>query len=195
MQVIRTYDRLGTPKKKQPRAKKLANFLEIFEFEDDEEEDEEEVDDLERFSQALADEEKAIREKEKLLQSRKPQITSANNVTGSSVTYSRGRGRGRGRGNVRQTHETPAATITATVKEARSRGRPPRTTTTTNKLTSKPKSVSDIKGNNDATAKKVSSDDDSVACKKYTNDDGCKVAPRGRGRGRGRGKSRSRGRR
>ena len=41
----------------------------MFEFEEDEEEEEdEEVDDLEQFSQALADEEKEIRAQEKLLE-------------------------------------------------------------------------------------------------------------------------------
>ena len=66
MQVIRTYDRgLGIPRKRPPRSKKLSTYLEIFDFEEEEEEDEEEeVDDLERFSQALAEEEKAVREKE-----------------------------------------------------------------------------------------------------------------------------------
>ena len=63
MQVIRTYDRgLGIPRKRPPRSKKLSTYLEIFDFEEEEEEDEEEeVDDLERFSQALAEEEKALR--------------------------------------------------------------------------------------------------------------------------------------
>jgi hypothetical protein len=177
MQVIRTYDRgLGTPRKRPPRSKKLSTFLEIFEFDEDEEEeeDEEEVDDLERFSQALVDEENAIREKEG--QPKKPVASASKNAAVSTATYSRGRGRGRGRAashgsGLRQTPDAPGSIASPAVRGSRSRGRPPRG--------SKISFRSKIKDEN--------SEDDYVA---YEDDEDDDYKPRGRGRGRGRGQSR-----
>lgn len=189
-QVIRTYDRgVGIPRKRPPRSKKLSTYLEIFDFEEEEEEeDEEEVDDLERFSQALADEEKEIREKEKLVQTKKPPMSTSNSLTASTATYSRGRigGRGRGRAassSLRQTPEAPSTTPSPTVRGARSRGRPPRG----NKISPRtPRAAND---NNEAN-KGASSDDDYLAYEDDANDDDYKPVPRGRGRGRGRSRGR-----
>ena len=192
MQVIRTYDRgLGTPRKRPPRSKKLSTFLEIFEFEEDEEEeeDEEDVDDLERFSQALADEENAIREKEKVqVQPKKPVVSASKNAAVSTPTRGRGGGRGRGRAashgsGLRQTPDAPGIIASPAVRGSRSRGRPPRGS----KLSFRPKTENDIADFSDAT-KEASSEDDYGA---YEDDDDYKpVSTRGRGRGRGRGQSR-----
>lgn len=189
MQVIRTYDRgLGVPRKRPPRSKKLSTFLEIFEFEEDEEEDEdeEEVDDLERFSQALVDEENAIREKEKTVYSKKPNISPSNNIGASTSTFPRGRGRGKGRasshGNtLRPMPDGPGTTTSPTIRGCRSRGRPPRGSKMSSRRDTDP-------ADNDETIKGASSEEEFGAFE----DDDDDYKPRGRGRGRGRGQSRGR---
>ena len=94
--MIRTYDRNRLVKRR--RSRKMSHFLDMFDFEheDEEEDDEEEdIDDLERFSQDLAAEEKRIREKE--MQSRKEgaapsSLSAASPATPASKSKSNIRG-------------------------------------------------------------------------------------------------------
>ena len=104
MKVIRTYDRnVGVlPRRKPPRSKKLSSFsIEIFDYDEEEEEEDdgEEVDDLAIFSKDLAEEEEAIREKEKLV---------AQSKSDSPASSGRGRrGRGAARGAARRGRGRP----------------------------------------------------------------------------------------
>lgn len=160
---------MTAPRRRPPRSKKLSALgsIEIFDYEDEEEEeeDEEEVDDLERFSQALADEEKAIREKES--QSGKDFISP--NASGSSRAGRRGRGR------------SPAA-----VKSGKgTRGRGGRG------AGAKPSP----RGGKELADGSASDDEDgnNLAYEDNSEDDDYKPT-KGRGRGRGRGRSSSGGR-
>lgn len=136
----------------------------------------------------MADEEKAIREKEKFGQKKSP-MSSPNNLAGAVGTCSRGRGRGRGRGATSTLRSSPdvasTSTVTPAVRGARSRGRPPRGA----KFASRTKIVEEP-ANNSATNE--ASSDDEFTFEDDANDDDYKPAARGRGRGRGRGRSRGR---